>query len=208
MPSLSGDLPILRCPKRSLGPVSANPQSTHWLDLPPIPLCENVSGDVPSQATWFKVAWNEEELRVLFWIEDTYVWYTMTERNSHIYEEEVVEVFLDPGGKLESYYEFEVNPVNTVLDLVIRRSGENYEPDFNWHCQGLRTATQRTPQGWCAEFSFPFASLGGKPNNRWRANFYRIDRPDRVEEVLSAWSPTGKPKFHVPERFGVLEFVE
>jgi len=174
-----------------------------------MPLRETVSGKPPQQATWFKTAWSDEELRILFWIEDDYVWNTMTERDSPIYDEEVVEVFLDPSGDLESYFEFEVNPVNTVLDLVLRCEGEGYQPNFQWRCEGLRTAVQRTPVGWCAEFSIPFASVGGQPcGNRWRANFYRIDRPVGIPEELSAWSPTGKRRFHIPERFGWLEFAE
>lgn len=204
-----GEIPVLRCPKRSFGPVSAAPQAAPWPELAATPLRENVSGEPPKQATWFKVAWSDEELRVLFWIEDDYIWNTMTERDSPIYEEEVAEIFLDPAGDLETYYEFELNPVNTVLDLVLRREGEGYQPDFQWQCAGLRTAVQRTPVGWCGEFSIPFASVGGKPRgNRWRANFYRIDRPAGVPEELSAWSPTGRPRFHVPTRFGWVEFVE
>jgi len=203
------DIPSLHCPKRLLGPVSADPQAAPWPALAATPLRETVSGEPPTQATWFKTAWNEGELRVLFCVEDSYVWNTMTERNSPIYDEEVVEVFLDVHGDLESYFELELNPVNTVLDLVLRRDGDGYQPDFQWQCEGLRTAVQRTPVGWYGEFSIPFKSIGGQPRGtRWRVNFYRVDRPVGVPEELSAWSPTGKRRFHVPQRFGWLEFVE
>ncbi|MEI7957498.1 MAG: carbohydrate-binding family 9-like protein [Verrucomicrobiota bacterium] len=202
------DLPVLCCPKRQFGPVAADPQAAPWAGLAPIVLRETGSGGKPQQATWFKTAWSAQELRVLFWIEDNDVWATLTERDALLFEEEVVEVFLDPVGDLERYFEFEVNPLNAVLDLVLRREGEGYLKDFKWQCDGLQTAVRRGPVGWCAELSIPFASMGAAPQGSWRANFHRIDRPQGVPMELSAWSPTGRQQFHVPARFGVLEFAE
>jgi Carbohydrate-binding family 9 len=62
--------------------------------------------------------------------------------------------------------------------------------------------------GWSVEWAIPFAALGTSapaPGERWRANFYRIDRANGGE--LSAWAPTHAepPEFHLPDRFGVLE---
>jgi hypothetical protein len=44
-------------------------------------------------------------------------------------------------------------------------------------------------------------------HRRWRANFYRIERPRDGRPELSCWSPTftEPPDFHRPDRFGVLE---
>ena len=203
----AADLPVLRCPKCLFGPVAADPLAAPWPGLEATALRETTSGGPPRQATWIKVAHDPEELRVLFWIEDTHVWATLTQRDALLYEEEVVEVFLDPVGDLERYFEFEVNPLNAVLDLVLWREGAELQRDFQWRCEGLRTAVRRTPEGWCAECAIPLASLGAAPQGRWRANFYRIDRPQGLPKELSAWSPTGQQNFHVPARFGVLEFA-
>ena len=187
--------------------MAADPETAPWPTVAATFLRETVSGTEPRQATWIKIAWSGEELRVLFGIEDTDVWATLAERDAPLYEEEVVEVFLDPAGDLEQYFELEVNPLNAVLDLVLRRAGEGYLKDFQWRCEGLQTAVQRGPTGWHAEFSIPFASLGAAPRGSWRANFHRIDRPPGKPWELSAWSPTGQPKFHVPSRFGVMQFT-
>lgn len=202
------DLPVLRCARCTLGPVSADPEAGPWPGIAATLLRETVSGGPPQQATSMKTAWNAQELRLLFRVEDTHVWWTLTERDALLYQEEVVEVFLDPVGDLERYFEMEVNPANAVLDLVLRREGEAYRKDFQWRCEGLQTAVRRTAEGWCAELSIPFASLGAEPKGSWRANFYRIDRPPGTPRELSAWSPTGREAFHVPARFGVLEFAE
>ena len=208
MLSLPADLPVLRCPKCLFGPVAADPQAAPWPGVTATALLETASGGKPQQATWIKTAWDAAELRVLFWIKDTCVWATMTERDAPLHQEEVVEVFLDPVGDLERYFEFEVNPCNAVLDLVLWRDGEDYHRDFQWQCAGLQTAVKRGPAGWCAEFSIPFASLGAAPHGSWRANFHRIDRPPGILRELSAWSPTGQRDFHIPARFGVLEFTQ
>lgn len=174
-------------------------------------LKETTTGAAPGQRTDVAAAWNDGELRVIFDAVDTEPWATLTERDAPLYTEEVLEVFLDPIGDLESYFEIEVNPLNTVLDLVLRRSRSGYVKDFGWRCDRLRTLARRTEHGWAAEFAIPFASLVAEPprvGSRWRVNFFRIDRPKGKERELSAWSPTKLGTFHVPQRFGVLEFIE
>ena len=209
-PSKSAELPRLRCHRAQLGSLTANPDAGPWPGIAPIELRETVTGASPEQSTTLRVAWNDHELRVLFCAIDSNPWATHTERDAPLYDEEVFEVFLDPVGDLKSYFEFEVNPLNAVLDLIIRRNRSGLVKNFKWQCDNLRTAVLRTADGWNGEFSIPFRSLIAappQPGDRWRANFYRIDRPTGREWELSAWSPTGQPKFHMPECFGILEFA-
>ncbi|MHA3773244.1 carbohydrate-binding family 9-like protein [Verrucomicrobiota bacterium sgz303538] len=204
-------VPLLYCRRAALHELTADLFSPAWRDLPKVNLSETVTGGAPEQGTRVSVAWNDEELRVIFDADDVNPWATLTERDAPLYTEEVMEVFLDPVGDLESYFEIEVNPLNTVLDLVLRRSRSGYIKDIAWRCDGLRTVTRRTERGWAAEMAIPFASLVAEPprvGSRWRVNFFRIDRPEGRERELSAWSPTRLNTFHVPQRFGVLEFVE
>ena len=181
-----------------------------WEKIEPIFLKETVTGAAPRQATTIKTAWSSSELHVLFRASDTEAWATMTERDGPLYEEEVVELFLDPVEDLEGYFEIEVNPLNTVCDLVLRRTRSGYRKCFAWNCDGLRTRVEVQPDHWQVELALPFVSLATdrpKPGSEWRVNFCRIDRPRDAERELSAWSPTGRPLFHVSQRFGVLEFV-
>lgn len=205
------ELPRLRCSRGEAGPLDANAGSEFWRERPSAGFREIVSGAEPQQATSVRLAWDAEELRVLFHASDTAVWATLTERDAPLYEEEVVEVFLDPAGDLEGYFEIEVNPLNAVLDLVLRRNRSGYTKDFAWRCDGLRTAVTKTDTAWTAELAIPFLSLAAAPpraGDCWRANFCRIDRPPGVPRELTAWSPMGRGSFHTPERFGILEFVE
>jgi hypothetical protein len=93
---------------------------------------------------------------------------------------------------------------------VLRRNRSGYKKDFAWSCEGFRSFVTRSSSGWTAELSIPFRSLAAEPPGMgvaWRANFLRIDRPLQRDRELSAWSPTLRPTFHAPERFGRLVFA-
>ena len=112
----------LLCPAGDFGPVTADANAPAWQKIVPVSLRETVTGGAPNQATELRVAVSGAHLRVLFDCADQDVWATKTMRDDRLYEEEVVEVFLDPVGDLECYFEIELNPLNTVLDLVLRKS--------------------------------------------------------------------------------------
>jgi hypothetical protein len=172
-------------------------------------LMENITAGRPAQATRVIVSRTAGHLNVLFQCEDSRPWATITERNGPLYQEETVEIFLDPFGDLACYFEIEVNPLNTVLDLMLRRIGRGWRKDFEWQCEGLETSVSIIPGGWTATMSIPFAALSPQPphpGSIWRANFLRIDRPESAPRELSAWSPTLRNTFHEPRRFGYLEF--
>jgi hypothetical protein len=193
-----------------LGDVSADPAAEMWRGVEPHEFHLAVDGRTPEQGTRIRAVWDANEWRVLFEVSDTHVWATLTERGAMLYQEEVVEIFIDPVGDHLNYFEIELNPLNAVLEIVMRRNRSGYLKDFAWRCEGLRTATRRTPEGWCGELSIPFRSLvaeSPQSGTKWRANFCRIDRPPNLERELSAWSPPGRANFHTPERFGVVEFT-
>lgn len=198
------------CPQRDLRELTADPDSPPWRDAPLALLLDTLSGAPPKQATSVRALWSSAEWRLLFHAEDTNAWATLTARDGPLYEEEVVEVFFDPAGDLDAYFEIEVNPLGAVCDLVLRRNRGGYLKDVTWNCDRLRTEVRTMRNAWTAELSVPFPSITPeppRPGSRWRANFFRIDRPLGQERELSAWAPTGRPTFHVPERFGIVEFV-
>jgi hypothetical protein len=51
----------------------------------------------------------------------------------------------------------------------------------------------------------PFGAARPEAGTRWRLNLFRCDR---AHNAFLAWRPTLQDSFHVPERFGVLEFTE
>lgn len=205
------DLPVLICARRAFGALTANRADVFWKNLETIELRENLAGGAPRQSTEVRVAADANELRILFHALDQDPWATIVERDGPLWKEEVVEVFLDPYGDGEAYFEIEINPIGTVLDLVLRRNRNGFRKDLRWNCVGLRTLTACTATHWAAEFAIPFRSIPADApaaGASWRANFLRIDRPPGRERELSAWSPTFCGTFHRPERFGTIAFEE
>jgi hypothetical protein len=66
-------------------------------------------------------------------------------------------------------------------------------------------------RGWTVEIAVPLHELAPRrevePGVEWRFNAYRIDRSPRGDE-LQAFSPIGRPDFHVPERFARMVFAD
>jgi hypothetical protein len=60
------------------------------------------------------ILWDDENLYIGFWVEEPYPAAKLTERDSLIFRENDIEVFIDGG---DCYYEFEVNALNTVYEV-------------------------------------------------------------------------------------------
>ena len=205
-------LPSLQTPRRRLEPVAADPASPFWQGIEPVSLRDNLGAPAPAQRTRVRTAHDAASWRVLFEVEDARPWATLTAHDAPLWTEEAVEVFIDPVGDLESYFEIEINPLGAVCNLVLRRSASGWTKNFAWNVENLASHARVIPGGWAAELAIPFASLLGQPPEpgaRWRVNFLRIDRPHGAgtEADLSAWSPTGVRNFHRPQHFGIVEFA-
>jgi hypothetical protein len=133
------------------------------------------------------LAWDDTHLYAAFTCVDPEPWGTMMQRDQHLWNEEVVEVFLDPDGDGHDYPELEVSPHNIVVDLLIpRRPDRSTDASIaaRWDIKGLQTAVSKHAAGWTVEIAIPWASLaaGGvtkapREGDRWRVGLYRIERP-------------------------------
>ena len=86
-----------------------------WRIVPKSPrFTDIITGKPTMYDTYSAVLWDDENLYVAFWVEDPNVSGNMTERNSPVWQENDVEVFI--AGK-DTYYEFEINPRNTVYEV-------------------------------------------------------------------------------------------
>ncbi len=180
--------------------------------------------------TRFRAEWDATGLFLRFDAEDADPWHTMTRRDDHLWEEEVVEIFLDPGGAGRDYYELEISPGNVVCDLRMIAPWPDKKQDFAWDLEGLQTRVHLRRDaaghtaGWTATALLPWAGLRSLPSARglslppsagdsWRFNLFRIKRPGgpgapEKGAIAAAWSPTGQPSFHVPRAFRLLVFTK
>jgi Carbohydrate-binding family 9 len=73
-----------------------------------------VTGDAAYFDTRAAALWDDENLYIAFWVEEPFVEATLTERDSLIFNENDVELFIDGG---DCYYEFEINALGTVYKV-------------------------------------------------------------------------------------------
>jgi hypothetical protein len=92
------------------------------------------TGSPALYSTHSAVLWDDENLYVGFWAEEPYPTAHLTERDSIIFRENDLEVFIDGG---DCYYEFEINALNTIYEVFFiwrdayKKGGRFDIPEFD-----------------------------------------------------------------------------
>lgn len=103
---------------RAAGPIAVDGRldEPSWLAAPKsTPFVDIVTGEPAWFDTRVAILWDDDHLYFGFWAQENDVWGTLTERDSKIYEENDLEIFI--AGQ-DSYYEFEMNALNTVYEVL------------------------------------------------------------------------------------------
>lgn len=178
----------------------------------------------PVKDTYVKMMWDDENLYIGARLQEDNIIAKLSQRDTIIYHDNDFEVFLDPDGDAQNYFEIENNARGVVFDLLLdkpyRSGGSFFVP---WNCEGLQLAvshdgTLNKPsdkdRAWYVEMAIPFDALrrdftDPRSLKVWRINFSRVQWlvPGQPEENW-VWSPTGKVDMHMPERWGFLHFVD
>lgn len=189
-----------------------------WADATPVVLHNSFDGGPTHVRTTARVLYDDRFLYVAFDCEDPDVWGTLLERDQAIYNQEVVEIFLDANADGRTYNELEVSPHNTVFDAYFpaRRQGMDTSWDSQMvsavKVQGTLDDPSDTDRGWTVEMKIPLARLAEvphlppRPNDRWRFNLYRLEHLGRKQVEGQSFSPLFQGDFHNLPRFGWLVF--
>ena len=199
------------------GDGSANEwNSANWFEIP------QTTSNGEKMRTRAKALYSDTGMYFLIECEDRKLTSTLTEDNTDLYNEDVVEVFLWTDENYPLYFEYEISPLNYELVLII----PNFDGDFlgwiPWHYEGDRKVIHQTSvkggrkeslasvDSWTSEFFIPFELLKPLRNvpptsgMEWRMNIYRMDydtgKRDRWE-----WQPIEK-NFHDYKLFGRIRF--
>ena len=198
-----------------------------WKRAVAAPMKKPTDGSDTPMETTVKILWDDTNLYVAFYCEDKDAWATYDKKDANLWEEEVVEIFIDPDSYTHFYYEYEYNPLNNFLDLVVMNAGEKrggrFGGWFAWDHKGMKNAVYvegdptmgTSDKYWTVEVALPFnsfwvaANIPPKDGDMWRFNAYRYERDnpqDRKKHWQAAWCPTISGGFHVPWRFGNIYF--
>lgn len=180
---------------------------------------------VDGHQTFVRALWDDENLYLSYLSRQDDIRATMTERDSAIFEENVVEVFIDPAGQGRNYLELEVNPLGTVLDLLTPSPDQTelWERWARFDLDGLQVKVRvegklNDPsvkdECWVAQVAIPFSNFRNAPTSpprigdRWRINFCRYDYSESLGRcTISSWVPLSRPCFDLPGEFGEIIFV-
>ena len=127
-----------------------------------------------------------------------------TVRDSSIWKDEAIELFIDPlGTRWELYYHLMVNARGTTQDSK-NQFDIAWDPEVTVKCG-------KEDDAWVMEMKIPFRELDVTQKNFhpiWSFNIYRSTRDVNTGAFIeeSAWSPVGDDCSHIPEMFGFLFF--
>ena len=195
-----------------------------WQQAPWTAPFEDISGKgyaTPKYQTRAKMLWDDNYLYIAAVLEEPNVTGTLTQHDAIIYHDNDFEMFLDPDDDTQSYFEIEMNSLNTLFELMLNkpyRDGGNFFDQ--WDCPGIKTAVHidgtlndstDKDKSWTVEVAIPYKAVRTSFDNPlkagrcWRINFSRVEwlKKGGPEENW-VWSATGKINMHMPERWGYL----
>ncbi len=178
-----------------------------------------------------KMLWDDRYFYFGFELEEPHLWATLTQRDTVIYYDNDIEIFIDPDGDTHHYYELEVNALGTEWDLLLSKPYRDpgSSVDNQWDIEGLISKVyldgslndpSDIDQKWTIEIAIPWQALDGQSaplnDTQWRVNISRVhwDR-DVIEGKYKkeknpaynwVWSPQGLINMHYPEMWGFVQF--
>ncbi|WP_114747646.1 carbohydrate-binding family 9-like protein [Pleomorphovibrio marinus] len=168
----------------------------------------------PTYLTRMKMLWDEDHFYIGVKMEEPHLWATYEEPESVIFHENDIEVFLDMDGDTHNYYEWEINALGTLWDLMLTKPYRNGGKPINgWNINGFEyevylSGTLNDPSDedeyWSVEMAIPWKALSQSgPSYRpphdgeqWRINFSRVQWQLETESGIykKVINPdTGKP---------------
>lgn len=192
-----------------------------WATAKEQPLTRSYDGGPITRKTTFRIVYDDAFLYVAFRAEDPDVWGSLRNKDDSIYNEDVVEVFLDADADGKTYNELQVSPHNVNFDASFVTHRSDLPEAMKWE-SGMKSAVfvkgtldddSDTDEYWTAEMQIPIAKLTAVPRvppqkgDRWRFNAYRLEHLARRTNIEGqSFSPLFVGDFHALPRFGWLVF--
>ncbi len=154
---------------------------------------EGAARATPRFVTRAKMLWDDRYWYIAAELQEPDLWATIREHDAVIFHDNDFELFIDPSGSGQRYFEIEVNQFGTVWDLYLPRSyREGGHAVNSWNIDGLRIATGlrgtiNNPgdhdRGWTVELAIPWSAFADSGRNmvpphagdQWRLNFSRVE---------------------------------
>ena len=184
---------------------------------------QTMTGAKGAFAAHVRVAYDAQNLYCAFDVADDYLKSTFTQPDDHLWEQDAVEIMLDPDGDGRNYFEIQASTGGVVFDT--RYDTRRRPPPFGeiaWSSHALaKLALDGTPnddeadRGYTVEMAIPWSAFdaGGTPadppgpGEQWRMNFFVMDAREHGQRAVG-WSPPMIGDFHTLNRFGRVVFPQ
>jgi hypothetical protein len=187
-----------------------------WEDVPPNRIQHFWSGELApgNRHAEARVCWSDELLSARFVCTQREPLIVAENPITHqktlqLWDRDVCEIFVAPDvDNPTKYFEFEAAPTGEWVDLGILVTPGGRETDWDYQ-SGMRVKARIEGDGLTILIMIPWSESIPKPEagTQWRVNLFRCVGPEEPSRYL-AWQPTGtpEPNFHVPDKFGWLDF--
>ena len=177
--------------------------------------------DVPSNPTETFLMWDAENfyVGVKAYVPDAFLPYvSQTQHDSPIWEDECIEILIDPNPKTDIYYHFVINPLSAYFDQRVNTPGEPsfqfaprdvqatlnrrtmqtaFKADSTWNSEA-KVASQINTTFWSLEVALPRKMLEPSPEmdsqsapsveSRWLFNVHRKLYSSNMKSLIPAKS--------------------
>lgn len=218
------EVPVYRAPLASAPPeIDGQLDEPAWRDAPRTEVFVNTMSGAPADPrTTARITWDEANLYVAFDVEDGFLKSDLSGHDPHLWEQDTVEIMVDPGGDGRNYFELQLAPTGEIFDTRYdRRRVPQPFGHTRWD-SGMRGATEvrgavnddEADEGYVAEMAIPWTAFAHgdppaappQPGEEWRIALYVLDARADGNQGGVGWSPPLVGDFHVPERFGRVVF--
>jgi len=192
-----------------------NWDAASWLTIPQ----RTTAGD--NHETKVKLLYSATGMYFLYSCNDSKLTNTMQQDFLDLWNEDVIEIFLQPDENIPAYLEYELSPLDFELPIIIFNENGKLNSWIPFHYEAERktrhatsiTAGEKKAGGlagnWMAEVYIPFTLM--KPvlktlpitGTKWKGNLYRIDYDKG--EALWSWK-LNSGNFHEYDKFGSFRF--
>jgi len=185
--------------------------------------------EAPRWYTYGQMTWDDEFLYFAFYAQDPDVWATLQLRDEPVFVEEDFEIFLDPDGDEFNYYEWQINPLGTVYDVIWTRPAQTPGPPARGQhafdlapmltgveVKGTVWRRDDTDTGWTAEAALSWSGLAEIPGrfrtppeqgDVWRIGFSRVENPrPPFWQADWTWPTHGEYNMHIGQRDAYVQF--
>jgi hypothetical protein len=153
---------------------------------------EGRSKPKPKLDTKVKMLWDDKYFYIAARIYDKQIWANVKKSEGPIFEDNDLEVYIDPDGDAHNYMELEINALGTISDMFMDKPyRDGGEANLKWNFAGLKKAVKvygkinnmaKKDSCWTIEMAIPWKTmLEYTATNKipidgeqWRINFLRV----------------------------------